>query len=83
MPELEGSDWRILLAVCTFPALIAFFWSVVWLPESPHYLLISGQREEMEELVGRLAVTNGYPRPAREDMLCVGRRVALAYRGRG
>lgn len=80
MPKLEGSEWRLLLVVCAFPALIAFLWGVIWLPESPHYLLVSGRREEMEELVSRLAVTNGYPRPAREDMLCA---AALARAGCG
>ena len=50
--------WRWLFAATAIPALVGF-WLRLWVPESPHFLLHSGQGERAREVLDRIARVNG------------------------
>lgn len=50
--------WRWLFAATALPALIGF-WLRLWVPESPHYLLATGQGQRAREVLDRIARVNG------------------------
>lgn len=50
--------WRWLFAATALPAMVGF-WLRLWLPESPHFLLHSGQDRRAREVLDRVARTNG------------------------
>ena len=54
--------WRLLLALSAVPGLIVYFIRR-YVPESPRYLLISGQQEEMRAVLTQVANENGVPVP--------------------
>lgn len=50
--------WRWLFAATALPALVGF-WLRLWLPESPHYLLHSGEERQARAVLDRIAASNG------------------------
>ena len=50
--------WRYYLLILSSP-LLTFLISSWWIPESPRYLLVSGQQDELNALMIRIAKTNG------------------------
>jgi putative MFS transporter len=72
-----GPDaWRWLFALTSLPALIGF-WLRLWLPESPHYLVRSGQVEPARGVLRRVAESNGRP-PLDEPLLAAPHRPGRA-----
>ena len=54
--------WRVLLALSAVPGLIVYFIRR-YVPESPRYLLVNGQEEEMRTVLTQVAHENGVPVP--------------------
>jgi len=54
--------WRVLLALSAVPGLIVYFIRR-YVPESPRYLLVNGQEEEMRAVLTQVAHENGVPVP--------------------
>ncbi|KFI25171.1 MFS transporter [Haematobacter massiliensis] len=50
--------WRWIFAIAAIPALIGF-WLRLWVPESPLYLLRTGQQEEVRDVLNRVRAGNG------------------------
>lgn len=54
--------WRVLLALSALPGLVIYFIRR-YVPESPRYLLVNGQQEEMRAVLTQVANENGVPVP--------------------
>ncbi|MDI6695385.1 MAG: MFS transporter [Anaerolineales bacterium] len=54
--------WRWLLALSALPGLL-IFWIRRYVPESPRYLLVSGQSEEARRVLEQVARENGVAMP--------------------
>ena len=63
---LAVSQWRHFLLILSSPLLV-FLIGSWWIPESPRYLLISGQMGKLKALLRRIAAVNGTP-PPQEDI---------------
>lgn len=50
--------WRIFMACCVIPSLLAAF-SRPWIPESPRWLLSRGRAQEATQVLRDIAATNG------------------------
>jgi putative MFS transporter len=59
--------WRWLFMLTALPAGIGF-WLRLWLPESPHYLAHRGRLEQAQEVLERIARSNGRL-PVREPLI--------------
>jgi Sugar (and other) transporter len=55
-----GLGWRVLAAICAFPALCAFFLVLRFVPESPRFLALQGQYEAALYSTRQLAVSMNY-----------------------
>jgi len=57
--SLSGTPdaWRWIFAVTALPALIGI-WLRLWVPESPHFLLRSGQQQALVSVLDRVLTTN-------------------------
>lgn len=58
--EVVGGDewWRYMLGVCVLPGIISLPLLCLYLPESPHFLVVHGRGEECSELMRQLAECN-------------------------
>lgn len=56
--DMDGNGWRLLLGWAAVPAFLVWPMAFFMLPESPHYLLITGQREELRTLLAQIARDN-------------------------
>uniref|UniRef100_A0A7S1P3B0 Major facilitator superfamily (MFS) profile domain-containing protein n=1 Tax=Vitrella brassicaformis TaxID=1169539 RepID=A0A7S1P3B0_9ALVE len=56
---MQHLSWRLLLVCATLPAIVAIGPAIVYLPESPHFLLVKGRGEEARQVLRSLARTNG------------------------
>lgn len=54
------AGWRWIFAATAIPAVVGI-WLRLWVPETPYFLLRSGQRDAAERVVGRIAAVNGRP----------------------
>ncbi|WBU56800.1 MFS transporter [Paracoccus sediminicola] len=52
------APWRWIFLIAALPALIGIFLRI-WVPESPMYLLKTGQQDKARRVVNRVLVTNG------------------------
>jgi putative MFS transporter len=52
--------WRWIFAVTALPALIGI-WLRLWVPESPQFLLRTGQTKDLTGVLNRVLTTNGKP----------------------
>lgn len=60
---LSADPWRVIFFATAIPALIGVFLRL-WVPESPYYLLKSGQEDSARAVLQRVATTNGGSLPA-------------------
>jgi MFS transporter, putative metabolite:H+ symporter len=62
---VPGFGWRPLLATSALAAVLVL-WIRRSIPESPHYLAISGRADEAKEVLASIARTNGRPAPEKD-----------------
>mmetsp|Transcript_16084 Transcript_16084/g.24243 ORF Transcript_16084/g.24243 Transcript_16084/m.24243 type:complete len:513 (+) Transcript_16084:51-1589(+) len=55
---LSNHGWRALALVTVVPVSISLICSIVYLPESPRWLLVHGRTSEAEEVVRQMAAVN-------------------------
>lgn len=56
---LSSWGWRALTFITAVPVTLNSFFSFIYLPESPKWLLTKGRKREAEEIVRMAAATNG------------------------
>lgn len=55
----EGAWWRYMVLVCVIPGVISFPLMWLYLPESPHWLIVQGRAAEAEESIAEMTRENG------------------------
>lgn len=58
--DIGESWWRTMLLICTVPTVIGVFFLQNFVPESPHYCVVSGRIKEAEDLIRQVAKENGH-----------------------
>ncbi|KAI4330425.1 hypothetical protein MLD38_028715 [Melastoma candidum] len=58
MSLMDSPSWRIMLGVLSIPSLIYFFFTVLFLPESPRWLVSKGRMSEATKVLQRLRGTS-------------------------
>ena len=61
---LSTYGWRFLTILTAVPLTITYLISIVYLPESPRWLLVKGRKLEAEKVVREAALVNGIVMPA-------------------
>lgn len=56
--SLSEDGWRFLTYISAIPVALASVFGVIFLPESPRWLLLKGKKEEAEELIKTAAKIN-------------------------
>ena len=59
LSDLTHGNWRLLIAVCTLPGILAFLLSVCFLEESPRYELVLGNHESAFRIIDKINRMNG------------------------
>lgn len=62
---IPSFGWRPLLATSAAAAILVL-WIRTRIPESPHYLAISGKTDEAREILTQIATENGQPAPEQD-----------------
>mmetsp|Transcript_5193 Transcript_5193/g.7975 ORF Transcript_5193/g.7975 Transcript_5193/m.7975 type:complete len:473 (+) Transcript_5193:68-1486(+) len=57
---LSVYGWRVLTFVTAIPVTISLVFSIIYLPESPRWLLVQGRTKEAEDIVKLAASVNGH-----------------------
>jgi len=60
---LSSQGWRFLAYMVCIPVTVACAFALVYLPESPRWLLIKGRAEEAEQIIRDAAAVNGFVMP--------------------
>lgn len=53
------NSWRLFLLLCGLPGIISSLFGIIWVPESPRWLMHEHRSEEALEILKRGAATNG------------------------
>ncbi|XP_042215295.1 synaptic vesicle glycoprotein 2B-like [Homarus americanus] len=61
-PNFSYNSWRIFLTVCALPSLIIAI-VIIWLPESPMYLLLRGRHDETIAVLQKVYAQNNNKSP--------------------
>lgn len=59
LSDLTHGNWRLLIVVCTLPAILAFVCSVLFLEESPRFEIVLGNNESAFKIIDKINVMNG------------------------
>jgi MFS family permease len=57
----RGYSWRVLIYVTAAPVALSSISSILYLPESPRWLVVHGRRKEAEEIIRAACEVNGTP----------------------
>ena len=60
---LSTFGWRFLTLMTTIPVILTSLLSILYLPESPRWLLLKGRKDEAERVVREAAAVNGFTMP--------------------
>lgn len=63
-PNFSYNSWRIFLTVCALPSLIVAI-VIIWLPESPMFLLLKGRHDETIAILQEIYAQNNRKSPKR------------------
>lgn len=55
----RGYSWRVLIYVTAAPVALSSIASILYLPESPRWLVVHGRREEAKEIIRAACEVNG------------------------
>ena len=55
----EQSSWRMFVFFCSIPCIFATVLAMLWVPESPRWLVSRRKHEKALEILRQAAVTNG------------------------
>jgi putative MFS transporter len=58
---MDSGGWRVVTVMAAVPVSISLLLAILYLPESPRWLLLKNRPEEAAELVKHLAAVNGTP----------------------
>lgn len=58
MPNLVSGNWRAVLAWASFPAGIVFGITLIFIYESPRFLLLKDKADEAREVMMKIASKN-------------------------
>jgi MFS family permease len=57
----RGYSWRVLIYVTAVPVALSSIASILYLPESPRWLVVQGRRKEAEEVIQKACQVNKTP----------------------
>lgn len=69
-PSFSYNSWRIFLTLCALPSLITTIF-MIWLPESPMYLLLKGQHNEAINVLQEMFTQNNLKSPRRYPVVLI------------
>lgn len=56
----DGTDWRLFVTLCAIPCVIACIFGIIYVPESPRWLVSQGRHDEALAIIREAAETNGH-----------------------
>lgn len=59
LDDLKHGNWRLLIAVCTFPVILSFICSLLFLEESPRYEIVIGKYDSAFKIIDNINAMNG------------------------
>ena len=59
LPDMSHGNWRLLIIVCSIPAIVAFLLSIIFLDESPRYQIILEQYDDAFNTIDKINTLNG------------------------
>mmetsp|Transcript_14356 Transcript_14356/g.12177 ORF Transcript_14356/g.12177 Transcript_14356/m.12177 type:complete len:109 (-) Transcript_14356:236-562(-) len=59
LDNLTSGNWRLMLIGCTLPSLIVFIGVLIFMKESPRFLIATGNIKEGAEILNYISERNG------------------------